>query len=350
MARPLSSNDLSTVVRSQNDKRFAIIVLKMGNRHSNTEIAKTLGCSLALVTKICKQFELSGTFTQMPRSGRPKTSVYSHLAQTVEKNIDKIRNWTRDEVLAWIKSISRFKKVTKTMLNRILKKKNYKAYLCRRVPFLTEQHKKDRVKWAKYHLVNNTDFDKWIFTDECCATLYGNWRRRYLCKQDEIRQDRHYIARQEPFERRSVCIKFWAAASAKGKCCLFIMEGKKNNSDCYIQIIKRAKSHFSRHMKNYVFQHDNASTHVSDDTRKALRALNMKPVFWPAKSPDLSPIENVLSLIKKRMRHFKVKNKLDLKRALILAWRSLSNNKIRSCFQRYRLRLKRVIKLKGNII
>ncbi|CAD5126641.1 DgyrCDS14724 [Dimorphilus gyrociliatus] len=50
--------------------------------------------------------------------------------------------------------------------------------------------------------------------------------------------------------------------------------------------------------RNYIFQQDNAGCHTARATRRAFRMNGINPIDWPAKSPDLSPIENMWHLTK----------------------------------------------------
>ncbi|GFT02189.1 hypothetical protein TNCV_84521 [Trichonephila clavipes] len=46
---------------------------------------------------------------------------------------------------------------------------------------------------------------------------------------------------------------------------------------------------------------DNAQTHVAGIVRTFLDMENVRLLLWPARSPDLSPIENVWSRVAKRL-------------------------------------------------
>ena len=46
------------------------------------------------------------------------------------------------------------------------------------------------------------------------------------------------------------------------------------------------------------FQQDNAKGHSSKYTKSVLAAIGSTPIFWPANSPDLNPIETIWDQIK----------------------------------------------------
>ena len=52
--------------------------------------------------------------------------------------------------------------------------------------------------------------------------------------------------------------------------------------------------------KDNIFQQDNAPCHNSISTRRYSADAGVRLLDWPGNSPDLSPIENIWNLIKKR--------------------------------------------------
>ena len=89
---------------------------------------------------------------------------------------------------------------------------------------------------------------------------------------------------------------------------------------------------------------DNCPVHKSKVTQKFTTEKNLKILFLPAYSPDLNPIENVWSWIKRKLRK-KVFDSMDsLKEELENLWNMVDHKKYIS---NYSQRLELVVKKKG---
>ena len=70
-----------------------------------------------------------------------------------------------------------------------------------------------------------------------------------------------------------------------------------------------------------IFQHDNARPHTARHTQSILHIHNVSVLQWPARSPDLSPIEHLWAHLSRQVRErHDVNNIRDLEHALQAEW------------------------------
>ena len=113
-------------------------------------------------------------------------------------------------------------------------------------------------------------------------------------------------------------VMFWGAFSYNGT--LKLQKIKSNiNSVGYTDLLKSAFENDLENIKFYNnkklrFQQDNAPIHCSKHTRNWLKSENnIKVLKWPAKSPDLNPIENLWCYL--TLKVYEGKRKIPVKKS-----------------------------------
>ncbi|CAF4254431.1 unnamed protein product, partial [Rotaria sordida] len=163
---------------------------------------------------------------------------------------------------------------------------------------LTVDHKKRRVQWAKDH--KNDDFTHTIFTDESSFQLFRNTVRRWTkTPNNELKV--------VPKNRQKVHV--WGAISMKGvlSCHTF-----RCNLDgpYYVYILKNyllpaVRRQFRRHWR---LQQDNDPKHTSNICQQFIDKNIPQLLEWPSNSPDVNPVENLWSIVKRNVEKSKPSN------------------------------------------
>ena len=102
---------------------------------------------------------------------------------------------------------------------------------------------------------------------------------------------------------------------------------------------------------DFVFQQDNAAIHVSNSTKQWFAEHYIDIMAWPARSPDLNPIENLWGILVRDVyadcRQFE--NVRDLKIAIRNAWNRISNQTLANLVGSMQNRMTETLKMRGNI-
>ncbi len=122
--------------------------------------------------------------------------------------------------------------------------------------------------------------------------------------------------------QKPASLMVWGCMSACGMGSLHIWKGTIN-AERYIQVLEQHMLPSRRRLfqgRPCIFQHDNARPHTASITTSWLRRRRIRVLRWPACSPDLSPIENIWRIIKRKMRQRRPKTVEQLEACIRQEW------------------------------
>ena len=136
------------------------------------------------------------------------------------------------------------------------------------------------------------------------------WRRR---------GDPANVAERDRYGGGSIMV--WAGISNRAKTDIGSIRGNLNSVRYYNEIIRPVILPFMHQGHAQIFQQDNARPYVARHTMNLLRANNVNVLNWPAKSPDISPIEYLWDHLGRKVRERNdVNSVMDLECALHQEW------------------------------
>ncbi len=210
----------------------------------------------------------------------------------------------------------------------------------KRKPYVNMVQKRRRVLWAKAHL--KWTVSKWksvLWSESKFDILVGNHGRCVLrAKEEGDLPACHQHSVQKP-----ASLMVWGWISAYGMGSLHVLEGTMN-AERYIKVLEQ-------HMlpsRWHLFQQDNAKPHTAAITTAWLRSRRVRVLNWPACSPDLSPIENIWSIIKRKIRQRWPQNLQQLETYIRQEWDQIPTPKLQKLITSMSRRLQTVLKRRGD--
>ncbi len=223
-----------------------------------------------------------------------------------------------------------------------------KALSCKKEAYVNMVQKRHRVLWAKAHLKRTVS--KWksvLWSDESkFDILVGNHGRRVLRAKEEGDLPACY----QHSVQKPASLMVWGCISAYGMGCLHVLEGTMN-AERYINVLEQNMLPSRWRLfqgRPCVFQQDNAKPHSAAITTAWLHSRRVRVLNWPACSPDLSRIENICCIIKRKIHQRRPQTLQQLETYIRQEWDQIPTPKLQKLITSMPRHLQTVLKRRGD--
>lgn len=324
-----------------------IILIFYEKGWSYRKIAEHLRCSKDMVMNAIRHFKKFNTTENVPRKPRPRKTTQredTRIELLAKKDPFKGSEVIRLEVFGAEES----RGVSARTVRRRLCEANLFGRISRKVPLLKKENIKTRLLFAKkYAHWTERQWKNVLFSDETKINMVNSDGKVYVRRPSKKEMDPKYT--KKTVKHGGGNIKVWGCFSGHGVGPIKKIEGNMDKFQ-YKNILENTMLPYADdHLPViWTFQHDNDPKHTSGVVKEFLRSQSVTVLDWPPYSPDINPIENLWSRVKKMVAKKRTSNVHQLYTAFKEAWEQISietcNNLIASMPRRCRA----VIAAKGH--
>jgi transposase len=323
------------------------IVRLSADGNSQREVARMLGVSQGCVSKILRRNRETGRPHQRKRGGSMKISTPREDRQLLR--MVRTNRFISAPRLR-MQMIRRFRRrMSVRTIRRRLLAAGYWSRRPARCPRLTLEHRRRRREWGRRHRV--WDHRQWrhcIFSDESRFSLYHSDGRVRVRRRQGERLIDACVQLTDGNRRPSVMV--WGAIHHGGRSELVVVDGPLNRHG-YIQILRDQMLPWATGVfgRNFVYVQDNAPPHTARDTAAFLDQQDVEVMDWPARSPDMNPIEHVWDQMSVWIRDMDdpPSTVAELQNAVRQAWAAVRPGRVRTLVESMPRRVRALMAARG---
>ncbi|KAL0841209.1 hypothetical protein ABMA28_014946 [Loxostege sticticalis] len=295
-----------------------------------------------------KRYQETGRYTRRPGSGGVRcTSAQDDRFIVLE--ILRNRFLTAVEIRQRLQ-IARGVNVSERTIRRRMEEVNLRARRPARGPELLRQHRVARLQFARDHA--NWTHEQWarvLFTDECRIALRAPDGRERVWRRTGERFLPITTTQTVSFHGGSIMV--WGGISSDARTELVVVDHRLTATRYMEEIIQEHVVPYMGYIgyDQILLMHDNARPHVAHCVNEYLLNVGVKKLQWPARSPDLNPIEHVWDMLKRRIKSSPNPPQTinELRNAATTAWENISQIDVKNIIQSMPDRMQAVIRARG---
>ncbi|GFT66897.1 transposable element Tcb2 transposase [Trichonephila clavipes] len=327
------------------------IIGKIEEGRKITDVAREFDIAHSVVSRLWKSFKTTGMCSRRHGGGRVRSTTPAedrYIVLSAKRNRRTTAQQVANQFLAASgKQISR-----KTVARRLRGGGLYarRPVVC--VP-LTRQHRTACLQWCREH--HNWTEQDWacvLFSDERRFSLSSDCRRQLIWRESGTAYRPENIQEKDRYPTCSIMM--WAGIMINGRTRLHVVANGTLTDQRYIDEVLLPHVRLFRGAvgDKFVFMHDNATCHRTLAVQDCLDSESIQRLVWPARSPDLNPVENVWDALGRQVagRNYPPTNKNTLIRALTEEWDKLSQQLLDNVVQSMVRRVECCITLHGGHI
>uniref|UniRef100_A0A673ADV1 Tc1-like transposase DDE domain-containing protein n=1 Tax=Sphaeramia orbicularis TaxID=375764 RepID=A0A673ADV1_9TELE len=300
-------------------------------------VAQRLGCGRRVIDRLAARYRETGQVVDRPRSGHPRVTTQRQDAYIVLSA--RHRN---------LRSASRLRDDLQTTRNRL----HARGIHARRPvvrPVLTRQHVANRLAWCRTHLHwTMANWRMMVFSDESRFMVTPTDGRARVWWERGQRYVANNVLHRDRWGAGSVMV--WGAIWWTGRSNLIIVHGNLNGHGYIENILRPEVARIMRQLgPKAVFQDDNARPHRSSAVDQFFEDEGINHMDWPARSPDLNPIEHLWDMLDRQVRSWnhQLRSVQELTQWIQEEWRAIPHQQIQTLIGSMRRRCTAVIDARG---
>ena len=311
------------------------------------EVGRRLQVSASVIHRLNERYATTGSTEERARTGRPRCTSrqddrFLYLSTLRDRTV------TAPMLRHRLMQAANVNVSVSTVRNRLHEFDLQSRRPAIRIP-LTPDHRQVRLAWCRHHQHwNRQQWSRILFTDESRFTVSFNDGRRRVWRRPGERFTDATIREVDRYGGGSVMV--WGGFHLHGRTPLHVIQGsltgQRYRDEIISPIVQPALQAIG---PGATLQDDNAPPHRAHVVRDFFQQQGIPRMDWPARSPDLAPIEHLWDVLGRRVadNHPPPADVAQLTQFLQQEWQAIPQETLRTLVHSMRQRCRECVAQNG---